>query len=675
MHKDSLYINIGGLVYCRIKTLTSIGIKYRTIEFGYRHKASHWQSIKDPSDNRKRLIAYEPMKEKYKQLVIAKYGNPYEWLKQQELDDQFKILEELEERLNIDSFHYNFFQKHYAKTKAYQYAKVSAWLELTLNLKGCICKEWGFEGKKHFLEQLAIYLKDKGLPISMNSRAVIERRRGAYKKAKKENEEAALASLIDKRGGGDNPRKLGKEQEDYLIALMSRSSKPPIATVKSLYNRKAREMGWNEICERTASNYINKPSNVKRWYFARHDKKATYNNLEISTGREKASAPDILWMMDGTPIDLYYKERREKYNDDKQAWEWTETKWNRLNMFCIMDAHSWKIIGYYLSDRENHIAVIEALRDAVRKCMTLPMQIMYDRSSANRYVGSLLKELAKYNTANKAYRAKPKTLEPLFGHFQQKMLRYNDNWAGQNITAGKLDSRVNPEALKEAMKNLPNREQLMQKIELLVATWNELATEKRRRPNYLYTAKKSKGQSIDWMSFSNLFFVVTEKEYKYHNDGGLKITIDKQEYNFQTYDQQLHFNLLVNQKFQIAYDPDTMDYIYLYKNNKPVLDEKGQPVLIPKLDKLPQAIGDYKKGESGKKVQAYVEAQNEGTRLLKQWADETEAIAAEHEIKLTPEFVHKGAYNRAEETLKRQQAMDESCTSDWEEIFNNPYNS
>lgn len=56
------------------------------------------------------------------------------------------------------------------------------------------------------------------------------------------------------------------------------------------------------------------------------------------------------------------------------------------------------------------------------------------------------------------------------------------------------------------------------------------------------------------------------------------------------------------------------------------MDEKGQPVLIPKLDKLPQAIGDYKKGESGKKVQAYVEAQNEGTRLLKQWADRKSVV-------------------------------------------------
>jgi hypothetical protein len=379
-------------------------------------------------------------------------------------------------------------------------------------------------------------------------------------------------------------------------------------------------------------------------------------------------------MMDGTPVDLYYKSRKRKYNDAKQDYEWAETKWNRLNIFCIMDAHSWKIIGYYLSDRENHVAVIEGLRDAVRNTMELPLQIMYDQSSSNKYVNSILKELAKYNTANKPYRPRPKTLEPLFGHFQQKMLRYNDNWGGQNITAKKLNSRVNPQALNKAMKSLPTREELIKDIQLMVATWNELATPKREKPNYLFSAKKSKGKAIDWMTFSNLFFVITDKAYKYQTNG-IEVTIAKQTYNFQTYDQDLHLNVLVNQKFQIAYDPDTMDYIYLYKDNKPVLDENGQPLLIPKLDLLPQAIGDYKKDVSGKKVREYISAQIEGTERLEQWADETEAIAAEHEIKLTPEFVYKGAYNRAEENVKRQQAMDESCSNDWEDAFNNPYNS
>lgn len=672
MDSNLPYIEIENAFYCRMETLTNLGIKYRTIEFGYRQGAAHWQSIKDPNDKRRRLIAFEPMKDKYKELVIEQYGTPTDWLKSQAIDNQFKILEELEEQMGIDPRQYNFFQKHYTKTKAYAYAKVCKWLELTINLKPSMCKEWGFKGKKHFLEQLAAYLKEKDTPISMSSRAIIERTRGKYKKALEISEDVALHSILDGRLNNQNPRKIHDEQLDYLIALMSRPSKPPISTVASLYNRKAREKGWKEIDKRTAENYLNKPSSVSRWYLARHGKKATYNHLEISTKREKASAPNMLWMMDGTPVDLYYKARKRRYNDDKKDYEWTETKWNRLNIFCIMDAYSWKIIGYYLSERENHVAVIEGLRDAVRNTMELPQQIMYDQSSSNKYVNSILKELAQYNTANKPYRARPKTLEALFGHFQQKMLRYNDNWGGQNITAKKLNSRVNPQALNKAMKNLPTRDELIQKIQLMVATWNELATPQREKPNYLFNTKKSKGKAIDWMTFSSLFFVVTEKPYKYQTEG-ITVKIDKQEYSFQTYDQHLHLNVLVNQKFQIAYDPDTMDYIYLYQNNKPVLDENGQPLLIPKLDRLPQAIGDYKKDVSGKKVQEYINAQSEGTDLLEQWADESEAIAAEHEIKLTPEFVYKGAYNRAEENVKRQQAMDESCTPNWEDAFNNPY--
>jgi len=300
------------------------------------------------------------------------------------------------------------------------------------------------------------------------------------------------------------------------------------------------------------------------------------------------------------------------------------------------------------------------------------MKIMYDQSSANKKINSVLKELARYNTPNKPYRPKPKTLEPLFGHFQQTMLRYNDNWGGQNITAKKLNSRVNPQALSKAMKDLPNREELEAKIELMVETWNELGTPKREKPNYLFESTKSKGKPIDWATFTNLFFVVTEKPYKYKNDGGICITILKQKYHFQTWDQDLHFNVLVNQKFQIAYDPDTMDYIYLYKDNKPVLDKQGEPILIPKLDPLKQAIGDYEDG-SGQRVQEYIQTQIRGTVKLQDLAKETEERVAEQGIVLTPEYVHKEAYNRAEENLKRKQAVDESCGADWEEAFDHPY--
>jgi hypothetical protein len=612
------------------------------------------------------------MKEKYKQLVIAKYGNPYEWLKQKALDTRQSVLEQLESNLKIENRHYDYFQKFCKKTKAYAYAKVCAWLELALAVKGANCKAWGFEGKNNFLEQLAEYLKNKALPVSLGSKQMIQRRVRMYKNAKKKSEEEALESVLDGRSNNQNPRKVHEEQINCLIALMSSPKKPPVSTVTALYNRKAKEMGWKKISKRTALNYLESPECKKKWYLRRHGKKATYNKLEISTLRENASAPNALWIMDGTPVDLYYKSRDRRYNDDIQDYEWKQTKWNRVNMFCIMDAHSWKIIGYHISDRENHVAVIEGLRDAARNTMQLPVQMMYDQSSANKKVKNVLDEMARYNTANKPYRAKPKSLEAMFGHFQQKMLRYHDNWAGQNITAKKLDSRVNPEALNMAMKNLPDREQLEKDIALLVATWNELATETREKPNYLYSNKKSKGKSIDWLTFSNLFFVVTQDEYKYQAAGGIRITIAKEQYNFQTWNQELHYSMLVNQKFQIAYDPDTMEYIYLYKNNKPVLDERGEPVLIPRLEKLPMAIADYE-DEKGTKVREYVNAQNEGTELLEKWAKETDEAVAAMALELSPQYVYKEAYNRAEENLKRQQAEDESQGADWEDLFDNPY--
>lgn len=667
-----IYIEIGGKLYCSIDILVECGIKYTAIKDGYRKKRSHWQSIKDPSDRRKRLIAFEPMKDKYKQLVIATHGTPQDWLAAQALEEQQELIEQTDSSLAVSPSVYNFYQKYCNKAKAYTYAKAVAWIELIRTLKGTTCRAWGYEGKDDFLNQLGEYFKEhNSLPISLNSRAMILRQVRKYKRAIQQSEEQALLTVLDSRMALKNARKIGEEQGRLLIALMSRPAKPTVTTVTQLYNAEARQRGWKEIAVRTAELWLNRPKNVSRWYLARHGKKAAYNQLEISTKRDNASAPDVLWVMDGTPVDWYYRTQTKRYNPDKQLWEMKETKWNRLNLFVVLDAYSWKIVGYHISDRENHVAVIESLRAAVRDTMQLPAQIMYDQSSANKKVNAVLKELAKYNTPNKPYRAKGKVLEAAFGHLQQEQLRYQPYWGGQNITAKKLDSRANPQELQRAMRNLPTREELVHQIELTIELWNERATQGRERPNHLYSSKKSKGRAIDFMTFSNLFFVVSKRAYKYQAAGGIQIQLEGQQYNFQTWEQQLHFDL-VNGKYQIAYDTDTMDYIYLYQKGKPILDEKGEAIIIPRLEHIPMAIADQD-ARQAKRVKEYVDAQNKGTQMLEAWSEEADAAAAEYGIQLTPEYVHKGAYNRAEQNLKRQQLLDESEADNWEDKFDNPY--
>lgn len=670
-----IFTKIEDVLYCSVEGLLHSGVSEGTIKWGLANNIQTWQSIKDPSDQRRRLIRFDTLREKYKALMLAKWGTPEDYLNQQEQERQAHFFEEMEPQLEVRSKHYHFYQKFYPKNKAYQYAKVCAWLDLLIHVKGAQAKQWGFGGKRDFLDKAAAYFSTQDWPIKLGNVRVLQRRCTDWKRDRAEGEEAALKGVLNGRVGNQNARKIHQEQAQYLIAVMGRPSKPSTSTVLRLYNNRAKEMGWKQLEIRQVEKFLYDPDQVAKWYLSRHGKKAAYNALEMSTKRHKATAPNVLWIMDGTPVDLYYKNRERKYNASKQDWEWTETKWNRLNLFAIMDAHSWKIIGYYLSERENHVAVVEALRDAVRQTMQLPKQLMYDNGSATKAVQNVLNGLARYRTANKPYKAKPKTIEAVFGHFQQEVLRYNPNWSGQNITAKKQNSRVNPEALQDALYDLPDRAALEQNIAMMIATWNEMATAQREKPNFLYS-QKSQGTAIDWMTFTDLFYVVTTRKngYKYHPDGGITITIAGEEHSFQTWDQQLHYSRLVNQRFQIAYDPDTMEYIYLYtlKGNKLVLDDKEQPIIIPRLEPLPQAIGDYKEGDA-ERVKRYLKAQEEGERLLQSLKREVDEYAAEQGIQLTPQYVHKAAYNRAEAALKRQQAQDEGASDDWLERFNNPY--
>ena len=70
--ENKLYIEFSELVDC--------GFPIGTVKSAQFRNSNSWKFIDDPDDKRKVLSEYESMKPTYKEKVIAKYGNPYEYL-------------------------------------------------------------------------------------------------------------------------------------------------------------------------------------------------------------------------------------------------------------------------------------------------------------------------------------------------------------------------------------------------------------------------------------------------------------------------------------------------------------------------------------------------------------------------------------------------------------------
>lgn len=668
MQHSNQILFLNGLLYIRIEALISIGISFHTIEDGYRKNASCWQKINDPQDRRCVLIAYEPMKEYYKDMVCTAFGNPADYV---------AITKRLSTTPAIQDVEYFFKRLEYRtdyerSTVATGYALIAKVIEQCTKFKPKDCRKLGFAGKNELLETVVRVLQQHRdrLPIKIGSVQILRRKITAYKKGLKIDYDSALLSLLmeKKKKGNKNPSKIKNEQQQqYLIGLMGNPRKASYTVICTLYNREALKREWKTASKRTLMRFLERPENKAKWYQARHGSSANYQKYDPSAIRKRATRKNALWVIDGTPLDLYYTKEESRYNEVTGKWSIKKSHYNRAYLFIVIDAATWEIIGYVLCDSENHVAVVGSLRNAVRNTQVLPAQIQRDRGSSGEKVQTLIQKLALYDVPSAPYNPKSKVIEAVFGHFQQEVLRYNDNWAGQNITAKKLNSHFNPDELAKNKKTFPDREALEKQVQTLIGVWNNYSTKGRKAPKALSTSLKDAGRTYDIETFMNLFWVLTKKEYKYQSKG-ITITINKEEYHFATYDSELYLDLL-HQKFQIKYDPEDMDYIYLYKDDKPYLDSAGQSIIIEKAHLLPMAIDDYKEGD-GAKIQQVKELKKAVKETSDKDLEQIRAWQAETGLVLGVKNVHKDAFNEAENSLKRSHIVDEN--EDYS-LYDNPY--
>ena len=292
---NNLYIEFGEAVQW-------LGISESYLWLAINRGLKCWPFCKDPDDGRRVLFRYEGLKAKYRKLIQKHTGDPYRYLKDQSAITEMEAVTE-EQRLLPDivdatksSDDYEHFRKQMDEQGAIEHTKAAAWLRLLTSIRGKKdARRYGFESKAALLgAALAFLKKDPLKPLKVSHVDSLKRRMCRYNKN-------GLDSVTMGYSGNANAAKLTEGGKRYLVALMADAHKPPFPIVARLYNKKAVAEGWKMVDPNTCANYLNRPEVQRTWMLGRHGESAWYNAFDMTIRRERASAPDVLWIIDGTP--------------------------------------------------------------------------------------------------------------------------------------------------------------------------------------------------------------------------------------------------------------------------------------------------------------------------------------------------------------------------------------
>lgn len=294
-----------------------------------------------------------------------------------------------------------------------------------------------------------------------------------FKKAVKDNAllSKAFSTLISKKVGNNNAEVLGEEQKALLVQMYANgNAKPTFEQVWHIYTRKAQEMvqleHWNDtesiISPSTVRAFLTKPSIKQLWFEARHGYQEYRNVYEPITLRERASYANALWVIDGTPSHRYFQ-----HGD--------QGRYFRFNIFPILDAHSWAVIGFWLSEKENTEAVLGALRSACLVSGCMPHQILYDNSSAiqSYRAQETIDKISVVSFGASTGNARSKIIENFFHYFNADVQKFRKGFT-HNPFALSLNNRANREALAKMVKSheLPAAERALDQAIEDLNLWN-----------------------------------------------------------------------------------------------------------------------------------------------------------------------------------------------------------
>ena len=587
-----LFKHIENDLYISFKAMVDCGVPKTTILNAKQYEREGWTFIKDPSDQRKVLIKYEDLKPKYKDKVVAKFGNPYTYaaeksIKQYLKDDYNARMYYIQYRLDSN--------EGIPAGSIDMYTKCAELLNLLVEITAKNGKKklkTIAPDKKTFWEMVCSYIEKENLDLPSSYKRLLEK--VSVYKILTEDKQPNYACLIkDSRLGNCNAEKINEEAADWLVAQYSMPT-TLLLYLFADYNIEAKKRGWKELKHvNTIYQFLHKEEIQQQWFLGRYGEYKYKEKYGYALKTILPTLRDSLWYGDGTKLNYFYLDA------NKAA--------AKLIVYEVIDVYSECLLGYSVGLSENYELQYYAYKMAIQFAGQKPYEIRYDNQGGHKKIkDDFLSKLSKVGFNCQPYNGKSKTIESIFGRFQSQFLRRDWNFTGQNITAKKLESSANRQFITQHAKHLPNKEEVIKMYEARRNEWNNAKHPKHNcsRLELYLNSQNPKAQPVDYLEMVEMFWLSNRGKkgngitYYTH---GITLTLDKVDYEYEVLkDGNPDFEFrrkYIDAKFVIKFDPSDLSHIRLYKQTENGLQFIN--IAEPRIQ-VHRATQDHEEGEKAR---------------------------------------------------------------------------
>lgn len=505
------------------------------------------------------LYLWESIPVKYQERFVAKYGNPADVIKKAMERDRVRI----DDRAKDWFENYTYTNKQGSRTGLSDHQKE----EYTVNAS-VLNELIRLEGERRAMRSsLNARTTDTWEVVLENSERLREvtghtlpSSEARLKARIREYKKDGYACLVSRKLGNSSAVKITGEFGRLIVAL--KRSRCPVYNDSQLFaeaNRVAVEKGWKPLKSLGGlKKYLNSPEVQQLWHDAVFGEQKARKRFERKQRTELPARRDSLWYGDGTKLNIYYLDERGAVRT--------------TNVYEVVDAATEVLLGYYIGDGEDYENQYHAYRMAIMRAGHKPYEIVYDNQGGHKKLTSdnFFSRICRLHRPTKPYNGESKTIENIFGRFQQQVLHKDWAFTGQNVTARKATSAPNVEFAMENRRNLYTLDELKQRYARAREEWNSMPHPATGRPRIeMYNESvNEETPEVTETDMVNMFWVFAARQATF-TDQGLKLTVKGKSYQYEVFSEPGvpdHEWRRKNtyRKFIVAYDPDDMTSVRLY---------------------------------------------------------------------------------------------------------------
>ncbi|SEW02268.1 hypothetical protein SAMN05428988_1346 [Chitinophaga sp. YR573] len=431
---------IDNILYLEFSELVICGVSENTLWKAKERNSSSWHMINDPADKRRVLIGYEKLKDAYKELVKARFGNPHEYIAKEPIRKMVTRDQEAE----------RFFLAHrYGDNKSLpvehvkKYTTAASWLNMLVKAnsdKKEIKKQLNLSIDQFYIHVMEMFKTD-GVDLPTNYAKLLAKRR--------DYEATGYGSLVDWRFGNKNAAKIDDEvTESLLLELLSNPNQYDDVYIGMKYNEWAIANQHETITSATVGIWRRKLEYLI--IAARQGRAAYYDKYSVQVKGFRPTAPLLMVESDDNFLDLLFLDIEDK----------TQHKYyHKYKAIVVTDSYNDYVLGYAYAENITTELVRAAYLNAMYHIRELtgnwyvPHEVKTDRWA--------LSELQPFYSAFANYYPTPVGskkrgyLEQFFSSaiWENALKAGANNYTGNNLTA--KNRGVNIEELELSKKNRP----------------------------------------------------------------------------------------------------------------------------------------------------------------------------------------------------------------------------